>query len=258
VFLAHQFFSPSNLVKKPRVSHPPRSTRKRTKYSHKNHPHHKMAKVHGMPGSPPRATDPFGRPMPNPEPAPYSAWSGPPAQSGSLARKFSALALVVLLYTASNPFTPFVWVLNMSGGSLFDRLFAGIMLLSACYFQWIIANITRPLAVVLPGSTGAVLRNGRIERGATAGFVWHPSNYWPYLLCEAMMLAFAEFGPSEMLRRGIVCGVIAGLWVLGFSATPESTKRWAYDHIKSWVFWIMLDELLRVGARSQPTRRRRY
>ncbi|KAF6831954.1 hypothetical protein CPLU01_06471 [Colletotrichum plurivorum] len=196
---------------------------------------------------------------PAPEPAPQTTWNAPPSRNNILTRQLVSLPLIALLYTAATPFTPVVWLLNLEGGSFFDRLFAGITMLSACYFQWQIASLTRPLAVVLPGSSRTVIRDGRVvENGGVAGFVWHPSNYWPYVICEAMLLGLAEFGPSEMLRRGIVCGVVAGLWAVGYSATPESTKRWAYEHLKAWMFWMVLDELMRVGGRSYSGRRRRY
>ncbi|OLN83753.1 hypothetical protein CCHL11_08741 [Colletotrichum chlorophyti] len=201
---------------------------------------------------------PYTGPPPAPRSAPYTAWSSPPGKASILTRQLAALPLIALLYTAATPFTPVVWVLNIDGSSLFDRLFAGIIMLSACYFQWRIAGLTSPLAVFLPGPSGTAIRNGRIERDSGMGFVWHPSNYWPCVVCEAMLLGVAEFGPSELLRRSIVCGVIAGLWVVGWSATPQSTKQWAYDHIKSWLFWMVLDELMRVGSRSHGGRRRRY
>ncbi|CAH0028305.1 unnamed protein product [Clonostachys rhizophaga] len=193
-----------------------------------------------------------------PQSASYSTWSGPPGRINVLTRQGVALPMIALLYTASTPFTPFVWLLNLDGSSLFDRLFAGIAMLGACYFQWHIASITRPLAIALPGPSGTTVRNGRVERSAPVGFVWHPSNYWPYVVCEAMLLAAAEFGPSELLRRTVVCGVVAGLWLIGFNATPESTKRWAYEQIKAWMFWMVLSEMIGIGARSSGARRRRY
>ncbi|TDZ18909.1 hypothetical protein Cob_v008193 [Colletotrichum orbiculare MAFF 240422] len=206
------------------------------------------------------ATRRFPRTAPHtaPESAPHTAWSGPPGKNNILTRQLAAIPLIILLYTASIPFTPFVWILNLDGSSLFDRLFAGIAVLSACYFQWRIAGLTHPLAIVLPGSGDTVMRNGRAKRSAVKGFVWHPSNYWLCVMGETVLLGLAEFGPSEVLRRSIVCGVIAALCVVGYSATPESTKRWAYEHIKAWLFWMVLDELMRVGGRSYGGRRRRY
>ena len=61
------------------------------------------------------------------------------------------------------------------------------------------------------------------------------------------MLVLAEWGPSEMLRRSLVSGVVAFLWVVGFAATPERYKRWAMAHIKAYLFVMVLDELRRVA-----------
>lgn len=199
----------------------------------------------------------FKGPPPAPSSAPYTAYYGPPGELNVLTRQLVCLPVTALLYTAAIPFTPVVWVMDIEGATLFDRLFAGIIVLSACYFQWRIAGLKAPLAVFLPGASSTTIRNGRIGRNSSMGFVWHPSNYWPYVICEAMLLGVAEFGPSELLRRGIVCAVIAGLWLVGWHATPESTRKWAYDQIKAWVFWILLDEFLRIGARSHSSRRRR-
>ena len=49
---------------------------------------------------------------------------------------------------------------------------------------------------------------------------------WHFAVCEAALLVLAEWGPSEMLRRVLISGVIGFLWVVGFAATPESYKRW--------------------------------
>ncbi|KAK2015517.1 hypothetical protein LZ32DRAFT_602164 [Colletotrichum eremochloae] len=197
-----------------------------------------------------------------PQPAPYNtaARPGPPGKANILARQLAALPLIALLYTAAVPFTPVAWVLHVGGSSLFDRLFAGIIVLAACYFQWRVAGLTTPLAVFLPGAGdggGSTVRNGRIEQVPSPGFVWNPDHYWPYAICEAVLLCVAEFGGNELLRRCIVCGVLGGLWLVGYHATPESTRRWAYENIKGWLFWMMLDEMMRVGGRSYGARRRR-
>lgn len=211
-------------------------------------------RAYGAPGMPKNF---YARP-PAPQSAPYTAYAGPPGKADILGRQLAALPLIALLYTAAVPFTPVTWVLGIDGSSLFDRLFAGIVMLSACYFQWRIAGLTSPLAVFLPGVADTRIRNGRIEQaGSGAGFVWHPGNYWPCVICEAMFLCLAEFGGNELLRRCIVCGVVAGLWIVGYHATPESTRRWAYERIKSWLFWMVLDEMMRVGGRSYGARRRR-
>ncbi|KAK2035185.1 hypothetical protein LX32DRAFT_577776 [Colletotrichum zoysiae] len=187
---------------------------------------------------------------------------GPPGRAEVLARRLAALPLVALLYAAAVPFAPAAWILQVGGSSLLDRLFAGIVVLAACYFQWRIAGLTAPVAVFFPwagGGGGSTVRNGRVERApqGVPGFVWHPDNYWPYVFCEAALLCVAEFGASELLRRCIVCGVLGGLWLVGYHATPESTRRWAYENIKGWLFWMVLDEMMRVGGRSYGARRRR-
>ncbi|KAJ0163981.1 hypothetical protein CTA2_2014 [Colletotrichum tanaceti] len=201
---------------------------------------------------------------PAPQSAPYTAYAGPPGKADILSRQLAALALIALLYTAAVPFTPIMWILDIDGSSVFDRLLAGIVMLSACYFQWRIAGLTSPLAVflLLPGAVvggETRIRNGRVERAGSggAGFVWRPGFYWPCVVCEAVLLCAAEFGGNELLRRCVVCGVVAGLWLVGYHATPESTRLWAYERIKSWLFWMVLDEMMRVGGRSYNARRRR-
>jgi hypothetical protein len=177
-----------------------------------------------------------------------------------LARQLAAIPLVALLYTAATPFAPVAWALGLYDSTIVDRVLAGIVMLSACYFQWRIGGLTQPLAIVVPGSDAPVVRNGRVERAPAVGFVWYPDNYWMFAVAEAGLLFLAEFGPSEMLRRAIVCCVVGGLWAVGYSATPEAMKRWAYGHMKTWVFWMLLDEFRRVGWGNQGGygRRRRY
>ncbi|KAH7313548.1 hypothetical protein B0I35DRAFT_435425 [Stachybotrys elegans] len=221
-----------------------------------------MARVDNIPPRPRMARDEHAAPPePAPEPEPTRAWSSPPGRNDILARQLAAILTIILLCTAAIPFTPVVWLLDIHGSSVFDRLFAGLALLAACYFQWTIAGLTRPLAVFVPSSSssgGSTIRNGRIERDAPVGFVWHPSNYWPFLISEAILLGVAEFGNSELIRRCTVCGVVIGLWVVGYGAVPMSTKRWAYQNIKGWLFFMVLDELRRVGTGSVSSRRRRF
>ncbi|KAH8646292.1 hypothetical protein BX600DRAFT_477454 [Xylariales sp. PMI_506] len=175
------------------------------------------------------------------------SYRGPPSV---VTRRVSSVLLIILLYTAASPFSPLSWLMQIDGSFLFDRLFAGIILLSACYFQWAIASLTASVVVSLPsvGST-TTIRNGRVEQGPSSVslFLWRTSNYWPCAACEALLLIIAEWGPSELLRRSIVGGVVAGLWVLGFSATPQAYKRWAWEHIKTYLFVLLLDEIRNTG-----------
>jgi hypothetical protein len=50
-----------------------------------------------------------------------------------------------------------------------------------------------------------------------------------------MLLAIVDFGTSELLRRAIVYGVAAGVLIVGYGVAPESTKKWAYEHIKAHI-----------------------
>ncbi|KAH9885943.1 hypothetical protein F4778DRAFT_492383 [Xylariomycetidae sp. FL2044] len=199
-----------------------------------------------------------GGPKPAASRAYETHYHGPPSSFNMSLRRLSSVVLAVFLYSAATPFAPISWVFPMEGGFFIDRLCAGLLLIIACYFQWLISGLDRPLVITLPSPGAQTIRNGRMERGGGSAYVWHTSNYWPYALCETGLLVLAEFGPSEMLRRAVVSAVLAGLWLIGFHATPRSTRMWAWGHIKAFWFWIVLDELLRVGRNNVARRARRY
>ncbi|KAH6634630.1 hypothetical protein B0J18DRAFT_26166 [Chaetomium sp. MPI-SDFR-AT-0129] len=177
-------------------------------------------------------------------------------------RQVSSIFLIILLYTAATPFAPVSWLtgpVEMSGAYVLDRLVAGIILACACYFQWAIASLRAAVIVSLPslsvggGSTTRVV-NGRVETVRTTGgvdsiplWMWQTGDYWQFALVEAGLLAVAEFWGGEVLRRVIVGGVVGMLWLVGWSATPRSLKTWAWEHIKAYMFWIILDEIFNVG-----------
>jgi hypothetical protein len=194
-----------------------------------------------------------------PNGASSDAYRVPPSNFNLQIRRVSSIALVVLLFSAAVPFTPVSWIIQAEGGYLFDRLLAGVVLACACYFQWSISGIKYPLMVSIPNlGGGQTVRDGRIVRDPGNDlFVWHPSNYWPYAICEAVLLCLAAWGPSELVRRSVVVGVIAFLWTVGWTSTPESTKRWAWERIKALWFWIVLDEIMGIGRRGAQ-RRWRY
>lgn len=73
---------------------------------------------------------------------------------------------------------------------------------------------------------------------------------------EAAMLGLAEFGKVELVRRGMVSGVIAALWAVGWFVTPDSVKREGWEYVKRIWFWIALDEIMRIGSRGAGRRRR--
>jgi hypothetical protein len=166
-------------------------------------------------------------------------------------RKLGAVAMILLLYTAATPFSPIGWIAtDLSGAYMLDRLFAGALLFSALYFQWRMACQLAPIAIILPFGSGQTIRNGQLVAGTDFGFVYRPVEYWKYIGVEAAILALAEFGGQEILRRALVSGVIAGLWAVGWTVTPDSVKQRGWEYLKQIWFWIALDEIMRVGLGS--------
>ncbi|KAM0157222.1 hypothetical protein ACHAQE_006022 [Botrytis cinerea] len=175
-------------------------------------------------------------------------------------RKFSAVAMIILLYTTATPFSPIAWLTSSIEGSLFlDRLLAGALLFAAMYFQWQVAVQTYPVAIVLPTGNRTMISNGKIVQ-STGDVVWvyEPSKYWQYVLMEGLGLIAVERAGVELIRRGVVSVVIAALWIVGWSVTPERTKRQGWEYLKKFWFWIALDEMMRVGRGGSGMRRRRW
>jgi hypothetical protein len=174
-------------------------------------------------------------------------------------RKFSAFAMILLLYTAATPFSPIVWITyEVEGSFFFDRFLSGVLLFSAMYFQWRIAKQEFPVIISLSaGSSRQHISNGNITQ-ARGEFVWlyRPEVYWQYFAIEAAMLGVAEYWKVELLRRALVSAVIAVLWAVGWFVTPERVKKEGWGYVKAIWFWIALDEIMRVGSRG--TRRRRW
>ncbi|KAM7220373.1 hypothetical protein V8F06_004152 [Rhypophila decipiens] len=210
---------------------------------------------------------------PSPPAQPYSSsrTSTGGATPTILTRQLSSIALIILLYTAGMPFEPFGWTLGrLAGTYLFDRVFGGILLFCCFYFQYRIASLRASVIVSVPAlvspSSGSRIQNGRVVKdestlSSTPVWVYRTSTYWHLAFSEGALLLLAEFGPSEILRRVIVVGIVSGLWLVGFAATPESYKRWAWGHIKAYLFFIILDEIRRVafsaiGANSGGRRAR--
>ncbi|KAK4194329.1 hypothetical protein QBC40DRAFT_290971 [Triangularia verruculosa] len=173
-----------------------------------------------------------------------------------LPRRFFSLILIVLLYTAASPFTPISWALGsdtvyLSGTYLFDRLFSGLILFAAFYFQWRIASLRASVAVTLPlGGSTTQVRNGRLETVHSSSmdlFLFKSSDYWHFALAEAGVLLLAEFAGGESLRRVVVTLTVAGVWLVGWAATPRSVKNWMWEHAKAYLFVLVLDELRAAG-----------
>lgn len=192
------------------------------------------------------------------EDAGSEAYTSPPHQSDMLLRKASAVAMIIFLYTAATPFSPIGWAIGAEGAFLLDRFLAGLLLFAAMYFQWRIAEQTNPVAVYIPTSSGSYISNG-VMQNTSREIVWlyRPTRYWKYYATEAALLAVAEFGGMENVRRGVVTFVVAALWPVGWFITPQWLKAEAWRHLKAMWFWMALDEMMNVGY-SRRARRFRY
>ncbi|OCK89571.1 uncharacterized protein K441DRAFT_680996 [Cenococcum geophilum 1.58] len=93
------------------------------------------------------------------------------------------------------------------------------------YFQWRIAEQTNPVAVCIPASSGSYISNG-VMQNASREIVWlyRPTRYWKYYAAEAALLAVAEFGGMDNVRRGVVTFIVAALWPAGWFVTPQWLK----------------------------------
>lgn len=192
----------------------------------------------------------------------------PPFASSILLRRIASLPMIILLYTTALPFTPVAWVVGeIEGAFLIDRLVAGIAIICALYFQFALAGLSYPVAVALPNpfahGSDSYVSNGRMggsraksEANAEIVFHYHPSSYWTYMAAETGLLVVAEFGHMEYLRRIIVFGVVAALWPVGWMITPRSVKAWAWNHIKTIWFFIVLDLIRDIGFGGGRRRRR--
>jgi hypothetical protein len=166
---------------------------------------------------------------------------------------------MLLLWAAATPFSPIAWLTGgFEGAYLADRFLAGILLFGAMYFQYQIACQTHPVAIVLPDMPGSGERisggriNANVGRGGDVLFIYHPAEYWKYAGAEAVALIIAEYARMESLRMAIVCGVVAALWSVGWTVTPERVKQQGWEYAKRMWFWIALDEVM------NATHRRRY
>ncbi|KAF7876721.1 hypothetical protein EAF04_001805 [Stromatinia cepivora] len=174
-------------------------------------------------------------------------------------RKFSAVGMIILLYTTATPFSPIAWLISEIEGSLFlDRLLAGTLLFTAMYFQWRIAVQTYPVAIISPTGNRTMISNGNlVKTNGDVIWIYEPSKYWKYAVIEGVGLMVAEWAGVEHIRRGVIIVVLAALWIVGWSVTPESTKREGWEYVKRFWFWIALDEIMRVGRGGGGGMRRR-
>lgn len=198
----------------------------------------------------------------------YASPTAPPTSSSIAFRQFLSFPIIVLLWTAAVPFSPVAWVTGpIEGALLFDRFVAGIILLCALYFQFKASGLSHPVAITLSNpfaqNSDAYVSNGRMgrssdtQKSAEIVFIYQPSNYFVYTAAEVALLLVAEFAGSEYVRRGLVLGVLSALWMVGWCITPRATKRWAWEHIKAFWFFIVLDLIRDVGFGGGRRRARR-
>ncbi len=104
------------------------------------------------------------------------------------------------------------------------------------------------------------MRDGRVVQVPSPGIevgVWRTGEYWFWAAGEAGLLLAAEFCGIEGVRQVVVCGVVVALWVVGWAATPVGVKRWAWERVKVYLFWLVLDSLRNVGVGGVMGGRRR-
>lgn len=192
----------------------------------------------------------------------------PPNASSVMRRRIASFPLIILLWTAARPFTPVTWLMGgMEGGLLVDHFVAGALLVGALYFQWQFASLSYPVAVALPNplaqNSASYIHNGRMggrkeATGSEIVFYYHPHKFWRYIGIEAAALALAEWGPSELLRRGIAMAVVGCLWAIGWIITPERTKRWVWERLKVFWFYMVINQVQNAafgGGRRRTGRR---
>jgi hypothetical protein len=176
-----------------------------------------------------------------------------PSQSIIL-RRLTAVVLMILLFISAQPFTPFRWVFRDNTSLILDSTFSVTLLLAGLGFQWQIAGCRFPVACIIPlsslGLDDSTIRSGNLGRSNRNDLVWiyNPSDYWKYAGFEAVLLCIAEWFGYELLRRGIIFGVLGALWGVGWFVTPQHVKTKAWDMIK-WM-WIRLavNQVMQMGS----------
>lgn len=166
------------------------------------------------------------------------AWSALPSSTEMAIRRISSVFLMGLLLTILTPFSPFSWVITAEGPDLLDRFLAPVLVIGALYAQWRIAGVISPVAI----------------RIADIAFLYKHVMYWQLAFLEVVICVAVNYAQNEVWRRFASVGVVAGLWGIGWFATPLRVKMEAWEHIK-WIWtWMAFDEARRVVRGG----RRRY
>jgi hypothetical protein len=165
-------------------------------------------------------------------------WAALPSRTEIAIRRISSVLLIGGFFTILAPFTPFSWLTPNSfseGPDILDSFLSPVIVLGALFFQWQIAGIIAPLAIQL----------------ADFVFLYQQAMYWKLAFLEVAIFVVVHLGKNEILRRFATVSIVAGLWVIGWSATPMRYKRQAWEHIK-WVWmWMAFDEARRVVGRGR-------
>ena len=152
----------------------------------------------------------------------HQKWDALPSRGEIHLRRISSFFLMGMLLMVITPFAPFSWPFPSHGPELLDNFLSPPLVLGALYAQWRIASVVAPLTVELSDYV----------------FVYKQSMYWQFAFCEFLVCVGIYVAKNEYLRRLGSVGLVGGLWMLGWKATPESVKREAWVHLK-WL-WTMM------------------
>lgn len=87
-------------------------------------------------------------------------------------------------------------------------------------------------------------------------WIWRLAGYWAFAFWVMVGLVVANWCDVEGLRRGVVVGIVGGLWGVGWIVTTEYVKKWAWENVKRIWYWVIVDEILGM-VRGQTRRARR-
>ncbi|KAM7206062.1 hypothetical protein V8F20_002844 [Naviculisporaceae sp. PSN 640] len=175
-------------------------------------------------------------------------------------RRIHSVVAIIFFVATVHPFTPISWILLGNGGygaQIADWLVGDVLLAGACYFHFQIASLTDVLVIDPPSFGGlltrrTVIRNGQVmsSAGIVPSAVYDPAWYWKGV-CSVewtiLGLMNTYFAGNEFVRRMVaVLGVMAW-WYIGWPATPESWKRWAWGYVRQFWFWMLASRIFRGG-----------
>ncbi|KAH8893441.1 hypothetical protein GQ53DRAFT_114448 [Thozetella sp. PMI_491] len=168
-------------------------------------------------------------------------------------RRISAIcAAVVLVSLAGVPFTPLAWVIPIQGAQIVDWFVSDFVLAAACYFHYRVASLTDAVVVEFPlgDPTRTVIRNGRVQRHTLVpSWTWRPEYWWRFVLGELLLLGYLLFSVDTWVyvARFAAVATVVGSWYVGWSATPQAYKSWAWGHVKDFWFWMAASRIFRGG-----------